>query len=207
MTLPRRLAFANRHFELDRAGVLDIGYSDGHYLAHFGPGSVGIDVQQQAVERARARGLDARRVDITNGLPPDLRSAFDAVWCSNILEHVLRPHEFLLEIRRVLRPGGVLVAVVPLTRRLPAGPWRGFLAADHVNFFTPRTLRLTVERAGYRVDFLGWGVGARAPRWLARAPVPVAPNAVVVARPVPDFQYPPKAHKLLDVEGRIVFKQ
>jgi SAM-dependent methyltransferase len=34
---------------------------------------------------------------------------FDVVLCTQVLEHVRRPHQALLEMARVLRPGGVLL--------------------------------------------------------------------------------------------------
>lgn len=42
---------------------------------------------------------------------PDM--SFDAVLCSQVLEHVFEPDDFLREICRVLRPGGKLLLAVP----------------------------------------------------------------------------------------------
>jgi len=39
--------------------------------------------------------------------------SFDAVFCSQVFEHVFTPAEFLAEISRVLRPGGRLLLTVP----------------------------------------------------------------------------------------------
>ena len=38
---------------------------------------------------------------------------FDTVLCSQVLEHVFNPDEFLSEIRRVLKPNGKLILTVP----------------------------------------------------------------------------------------------
>lgn len=38
---------------------------------------------------------------------------FDGVVCNQVLEHVFTPNQFLGEIRRVLKPGGVLLLTVP----------------------------------------------------------------------------------------------
>jgi SAM-dependent methyltransferase len=196
------VAFALRHFGLGGRAVLDVGCGAGEHLAYFGPGSMGLELQERLVAEARARGLDVRQWDLSRGLPADLADRFDAVWCSNFLEHVMSPHLFLIDCRRVLRPGGLVVAVVPLTRHFALGPWRGRLAADHVSFFTPATLRLTVERAGYRVVFLGAHSFPWLPRWAAAVLRAVAPGVVVAARPAEGFQYPAKAHKRL-VDGRV----
>lgn len=199
---PRRVAFSIRHFSLDRARVLDVGCGEGSHLAHFGPGSVGLELREQAVGAARARGLDVRQWEVGEGIPPELAGAFDAVWSSNLLEHLVSPHLFLLDTHPALRPGGLLLAVVPIARRLAVGPWRGFLAADHVNFFTPNTLRLTVERGGFDVEYLGSPSLARWPRRAGSLLRAIAPNLLVVGRRIEGFAYPDKAHKRL-VEGKV----
>jgi len=38
---------------------------------------------------------------------------FDSVLCNQVLEHVFQPDEFLLEIKRILKPGGKLLISVP----------------------------------------------------------------------------------------------
>ena len=38
---------------------------------------------------------------------------FDAVLCNQVLEHVFNPNDFLLEINRVIKPGGKLLLTVP----------------------------------------------------------------------------------------------
>jgi SAM-dependent methyltransferase len=40
-------------------------------------------------------------------------SSFDAIVCTQVLEHVARPLQALVEFDRVLRPGGALIATVP----------------------------------------------------------------------------------------------
>lgn len=59
---------------------------------------------------------------------------YDSVICSELLEHVKDPGAILAECRRVLRPGGSLIATFPIHRDLlsphhrwlfePADPWR-----------------------------------------------------------------------------------
>ena len=185
--------------------VLDVGCGKGDYLAHFGPGSVGLELNQGYVEEARARGLDARQVNVTvEGLPPGL-GGFDAVWASALIEHLNSPHEFLVSLRQALNPEGLLVALVPVTGPVRWGAWNGFLAVDHVNFFTPRTFRYTVERGGFDILWMGSPALPRAPLAISRLAAPISPNIVAVARSRPDFQYAGKASRML-VDGRIEFR-
>ena len=199
----RRVAFAIRHYGLDRKRVLDLGSGPGAHLKHFGPGSIGLDIGTENQARARANGLDVRPWNFDGDFPEGL-GTFDAVWCSNLLEHVLAPHEFLIKIRNVLAPSGLLFAVVPADRHLDIGPWHGWAAVDHVNFFTRRTFQHTLEFAGFEALFVGTGAFPKLPKRLAALAGRVAPVLLGVGRAIPGFQYHPKAHKRLE-DGRIVF--
>jgi SAM-dependent methyltransferase len=52
----------------------------------------------------------------TNVAIPDAR--YDFVVCTEVLEHVLQPFDAVAEIRRVLRPGGLLIASAPFNFRI-----------------------------------------------------------------------------------------
>jgi SAM-dependent methyltransferase len=49
--------------------------------------------------------------------------AFDAVLCTEVLEHVPLPIEAIRELARILRPGGVLLLSAPLGSRLHQQPY------------------------------------------------------------------------------------
>jgi SAM-dependent methyltransferase len=74
---------------------------------------VGVDLQSSQVERARAlaveRGVATARFEVANvyALPfPD--ASFDAAFAQMVLMHLREPVRALREVRRVLRPGGVV---------------------------------------------------------------------------------------------------
>jgi len=127
------------------ATLLDAGCGEGFAtdsLARRLPGVVatGVDVSAGAVAYARERFGGTYETGSLYALPyPD--RAFDAVVCSEVLEHLDAPDRALAEVHRVARR--VLVVTVPrepLFRRLnDLGRALGF-APDpgHVNFWTPR---------------------------------------------------------------------
>ena len=140
-----------RAYKLDQRKVLDVGCSEGHYLAHFGPDSVGITIIEEHVRVAKERGL---RVILKNVEDPQfsLEETFDVLWANNLFEHLHAPHLFLTKMRDALNPNGVLILGVPiipffslLTR---FKKFRGAYAVSHVNFFTRKTLIETVRAAG-----------------------------------------------------------
>lgn len=89
--------------------VLDVGCGNQPYRVHLPCAHyVGLDIDTPAT---RARGL--AEVFYDGGRFPFADASFDAVLCSQVLEHVFTPEAFLAEIRRVLRPGGALVLAVP----------------------------------------------------------------------------------------------
>jgi ubiquinone/menaquinone biosynthesis C-methylase UbiE len=96
--------------------VLDLGCGPGdgaQRLAEAGAQAFGLDYSQGMLETARAvpglgglvRG-DAGRLPFRDG-------AFDKVLCTNSFHHYPQHLDALREMRRVLRPGGVLVLVDP----------------------------------------------------------------------------------------------
>lgn len=61
------------------------------------------------------------RCDITNIPEPD--EAFDAILCSEVLEHVPEPTLVLDEFRRLLRPNGTLILTAPFASLVHFAPY------------------------------------------------------------------------------------
>ena len=197
----RAIRFVCEAHHLDQKAVLDIGCSYGQHLIHFGPGSAGIDAIERNVEFCRALGFEVVMTNVEDGLP-DLGRQFDAIYCSNLLEHLVAPHLFLLRLHALLKPNGLLFVHVPTMPPLPIVDrllkrvigHNGYLASEHINAFTPRTLAFTIERAGFTVDDVAF-VGARG-RGLLSLGEPIfrelGITAMAVARRNPHFEYPEK---------------
>lgn len=82
-------------------------------------------------------------------------SSMDLILICSFLEHEVNPLELLVKCREKLNESGYVVIKVPnyncLNRIVRQGRWCGFRYPDHVNYFTPKTLRLIVERSGMEV--------------------------------------------------------
>ena len=149
--------------------VLDLGCGTGRFVAALrdaGADVVGVELAETALRRARvnAPGADLRLVEPDGSLPLD-HGSVDLVWCSEVLEHVADTEHLLLEVRRVLRPGGRLLVTVPFHGRVK-GALIALLRFDahydplgqHLRFYTRSSLRTTLERSGFdAVQVRPWG--------------------------------------------------
>lgn len=84
------------------------------------------------------------RMDVTDIQYPD--ASFDVIYCSHVLEHVPDDRKAMRQFRRILRPGGWAVLVVPITAEQtfedpsvtdPAERERLFGQNDHVRRYGP----------------------------------------------------------------------
>ncbi|MEM4584194.1 MAG: methyltransferase domain-containing protein [Ignisphaera sp.] len=120
---------------------------------------LGIDIREESVEYARKTkhgiefyAADARNLPLRNGIA-------DVITMLEVLEHVSNPVEMLREAHRVLKPGGLLVVLVPNSEsilfRLVWSLWTrtfGRVWRDaHNTDFTEASLRRIVEKVGFRV--------------------------------------------------------
>jgi SAM-dependent methyltransferase len=149
--------------------VLDLGCGAGRFVAALrdhGADPVGVELAAAALERARRNvpGADLRCLAGDGSLPLE-HGSVDLVWCSEVLEHVADTEHLLLEVRRVLRPRGRLLATVPFHGRV-----KGALIAltaferhfdpvgEHLRFYTRRSLARTLEDGGFEaVHVRPWG--------------------------------------------------
>jgi 2-polyprenyl-3-methyl-5-hydroxy-6-metoxy-1,4-benzoquinol methylase len=97
--------------------ILDIGCGNGLFSSlignYLGTKKIfGVDVSLEAVNEAKKR-ISASIVNIDNSDLPFDGSFFDLVICEEVIEHVLDTDHLLLEIKRVLKNGGLCILTTP----------------------------------------------------------------------------------------------
>jgi ubiquinone/menaquinone biosynthesis C-methylase UbiE len=174
------------HFPLERGDrVLDLGCGEGrHVIAAYLAAevdAVGVDLSFTDLKSAqhKARDFVVEADDPENrslGLAsadalrlPFADNSFDKVICSEVLEHIPDYRAALTEIRRVLKPGGLLCASVP--RRWPEKICWALSDAyhqvpgGHLRIFRARELRGNIESLGFKHYHRHWAHALHAPFW------------------------------------------
>jgi len=136
--------------------ILDIGCGSSRIVQSL-PQSVGLDMQIRKLRWLRAPGRQLVQASLMQ-LPFEDES-FDAVICSEVIEHIARDEIQLTDMVRVLSPGGTLVLGTPdygrwIWRALEGLYKRVFpqgYATEHINPYTRRELRQEIERLGLTV--------------------------------------------------------
>jgi SAM-dependent methyltransferase len=200
--LRKRLALIERHAgPLAKRRVLDCGCGAGEWVrALVARGADAFGVERDPRKLAQAAPAPALAARLASGDLEALAFAdasFDLLLANEVLEHVPDDRAALVEMRRVLRPGGRLLVLSPTrlypfethgvfwrgTRRrvphtLPFVPWIPLRIGARVfdywaRNYWPWELRGLVARAGFRVLETGavWqtfeNISGHQPRWMA----------------------------------------
>lgn len=159
------------------ASLLDAGCGKGNYsvfIDSLGYKVVGVDIAPAAIHAARevTPGIHFEIASLEEGLPFG-DDEFAAVWCSEVMEHLMDVHSALTQINRVLMMGGLFVLTVPYH-----GLFKNLAIAlydferhynpyiSHIRFYTKRSIKACLFRAGFTV-ILWEGFGRYWPIWMS----------------------------------------
>jgi len=161
--LPKRTVLGYVASRIRAGNLLDLGCGDGQAMASFPDSFIpyGIEISMEvaaiADRKFRARGGYAINAACIDGLRRFPDGFFAAASLRSYLEHEAEPLPVLQQLARALAPGGFAVVKVPnygsLNRRIMGSRWCGFRYPDHLNYFTPATLREMAARAGFATSY------------------------------------------------------
>lgn len=139
--------------------ILDIGSGRGfmlYYLKKYYKykTAVGTQIEKNSYEFSKSKlGLEIYNKDLLDIQFKDRQ--FDLVTIWHVLEHVPRPEDYVIKIRKLLKPNGTLVVEVPnfdsWTRVFTNKYWLGLDLNYHLFFFNKKTLTSLLKKYGFKI--------------------------------------------------------
>jgi SAM-dependent methyltransferase len=150
--------------------ILDFGCGSGRVLRWFVPYiDEGVELMGCDIHAPSIAWLSAQyprvRIYVNEAEPPlpEPDASFDLVYCSSVFSHLMDWAPWLLEIRRLLRPGGLLVSSV-----LGRGSWGFGVAGARGEPWDEDTTGLLIEYPGAGFEDT-WGPAVFVSEWWLRA--------------------------------------
>jgi O-antigen chain-terminating methyltransferase len=119
----------------------------------------GIESNSRLVEIGSRRGLEIKQGDVLEHLKQEADASLQAVTAFHLIEHFEFQEQFqlLVEMRRVLKPGGLVILETPNPKNLVVGACNFYADPTHRQPLFPESLQFLLDRLGFvrtRIDYL-----------------------------------------------------
>ncbi len=145
--------------------LLDVGCGNGNLSSKLR--DLGWDVQGQDTD-IKAKEFAEKKYNLTVhlGTLENISFAdntFDAIIMNHVIEHIINPIALISECYRILKPGGVLIAVTPnilsTSHKFFGQYWRGLEPPRHLYLFSELTLKEIASKSGF-TNYQTWTTAA-----------------------------------------------
>lgn len=153
-TLLKKLQLISKFYKTGK--ILDIGCGTGEFLKTFKDAkwqTLGIepsaDVRKMAIEKY---GLDVKEEAEIKNLEA---SGFDVITMWHVLEHVPHLNDRIEDLKRLLKPNGIIIIAVPnctsLDAKIYAENWAAYDVPRHLYHFSPKDIETVFKNHGLNV--------------------------------------------------------
>lgn len=148
-----------------KARILDIGAHAGALLMRFRDAGyeslAGTDLDDT---RFNVPGADFRRMELNRAFSEDFSEPFDLITCTDVIEHLDSPRNFVAECAKMLAPDGRLALSMPnvafwegrikflLTGELWGFGDKNYRSQRHISPMTSEQLSLMLQELGFEVE-------------------------------------------------------
>lgn len=153
-TLLKKLQLISKFYKTGK--ILDIGCGTGEFLKTFKDAkwqTLGIepsaDVRKMAIEKY---GLDVKEEAEIKNLEA---SGFDVITMWHVLEHVPHLNDRIEDLKRLLKPNGIIIIAVPnctsLDAKIYAENWAAYDVPRHLYHFSPKDIETVFKNHELKV--------------------------------------------------------
>jgi 2-polyprenyl-3-methyl-5-hydroxy-6-metoxy-1,4-benzoquinol methylase len=101
----------------EKGKILDLGCGNGNIslaIGSCGYNVLGLDLDETSIDNANERNNFENVIfDVKNAEELNVNDKFDAIVCSEVLEHLYKPEELVKVIWNLLKENGIFIATVP----------------------------------------------------------------------------------------------
>lgn len=117
----------------------------------------GVEFGDEPVAECRARGLNVYNASISSYLKDNgEQNRFDVIVLSHVMEHLLKPGDYLQQFQKILNPNGLVIIAVPahdsINAKLFKHYWGWWQVPVHINHFHAPSMARLAERSGFSVE-------------------------------------------------------
>lgn len=140
--------------------LFDIGAATGFFIKlakNRGYEVKGVEMSGHAASEARRAGLEVLTGDLLHNHQPS--DYFDVVTMLDVLEHFTDPFAELVEVKRILKPKGLMVVNTPngqsVLAKILKTKWHLIFPPEHLFYFSPKNLEMFLVKNGFKVLYSG----------------------------------------------------
>ena len=150
--VPRVLRLANIELETPTT-VLELGCGSGWAISYRHPSLRYIAVDRGSIYRSalEARGVEFHEADVAKDALPLRDGSVDLIILNHIIEHIAESEFLVRELRRVMRPKGMIYIRTPNLKRVKWAFWDDY---THVKPFTVQGLDHLMRSVGFARRFM-----------------------------------------------------
>ncbi len=131
--------------------ILEFGAGDGAFVRQFRAAGANVDCVE--IDGKLRAGLQKIGGNVFGDIREVASQSYDFIYSINVLEHIPDLVAEVAELRRVLKPGGVLFVFVPAFKMI----WTSLdTEVGHVTRFTRGSLTSALQQGGFKVSGLAY---------------------------------------------------
>ncbi len=136
--------------------ILDVGCGTGAFLACMKEAKWSFTgLEPDATARQKAKELYGLHLEETEEFVRLPEKSFDAITMWHVLEHVHDLHEYIQQLKNLLKPEGKIFIAVPNYTSYDAAVYKEFWAAydvpRHLHHFSPRSMQTLISKHGMKI--------------------------------------------------------